>query len=170
MSLDKKYLIMRVNCNINFYDDDDDFGLEYKDMNIHHTDFIIIDTFTMKITREITILFYHNYEELVFNCYLFPNNIFLLQLCETEDWGQDKYRHYKTIEVSLDISMNEDILDGNYKCHLKIPKDGGFFCGSLPDIYFNNYIRIPYVYAGYIPSGKLIICKQNNLEIYYFEK
>ena len=61
-------------------------------------------------------------------------------------------------------------LNGNYKFRLKIPIDSGCYCDSLLDIDYDDYIKIPYVYAGYIPSGKLIICQKNNLEIYYFEK
>lgn len=186
MSLDKKYLIMRVNCEdyTSLYDDDvdddvnedvDDYGLENEN---HYIDFIIINIDVMEIIKEITILYDHYYEELVFNCYLFPNNIFLLQLFETEDLVQDKYRHYSTIEVRLDISIKEENLSNehkkdseNYKLpRLKIPIDDSFFCGSVLDIYFRDYISIPYVYVGYIPSGKLIICGKNNLEIYYFEK
>ena len=177
ISLDKKYLIMRVNCDIYHFDEDYSGLEEYENSNINHIDFIIINIDVMQIIKEITLLYNHDYEELVFNCYFFPNNIFILQLFETEDLIQDKYRHYSTIEVKLDISLTEDNLNElkkdseNYNLpHLKIPIDGGFHCGSVLDIYFNDYISIPNIYAGYIPSGKLILCKKDNLEIYYFEK
>jgi hypothetical protein len=181
MSLDKKYLIMRVNYVCFTFDDDDDndyyFGLGLDNRDVRTIDFIIINIDVMEITKEITILHDHFYRE-IFNCYFFPNNIFLLQLFETEDLDQDKYRYYSIIEVRLDISKKQENLSNehkkdseNYKLpRLKIPTDDSFSCGSVLDIYFKDHMTIPYVYAGYIPSGKLIICEKNNLEIYYFEK